>query len=600
MLLALFAAIASVALGAGLGLWRGPNSRAVQPIHTFALVAALVVVLTHLLPDALDELGLIGLGAFALAMVVPSLLERLASRFHRIEDHGCEHESTVGLELGYLGLLAHQVGDGLALGAFTSDGNGHSDIVLAIVAHTVPVAAITALAFKSHKGMRSAVVRSVLLALATVVGIGVTSLVATAHLHEFEPWIAAIAGGLLLHVVAHSWHSDRPQRARNKLLDLVAIAAGLALVWLDGDHGGHGEHHAHGLREGLGDALLDLTYEMAPTLLIGLAIAATVQTLGARIPNRWLSGGSRLSHAARGAITGLPLPICACGILPVAQSLRSRGGAAAAVVAFLVATPALGIETFAVTGRFFGWSFAIVRLLGALVVAIVAAIMVSRALGRSDERKAISVPAVADQAGGSRAAQVLHHFDELLYHTGPWTVVGLVAAAYLQVVIPEDGLSGMSRGGVDIFVVAIVAVPSYVCAASATPLAAVLLAKGMSPGAVLVGLLLGPATNIATVSWLRRTFGAKATKWGIAALVLSSWGVAFLVNGTSLQVSVPEVATIDHDHSAFAYGASILLGALVLRGVWRDGLQTWLASLGQALATGERAHAHHKHHHEAG
>ena len=83
----------------------------------------------------------------------------------------------------------------------------------------------------------------------------------------------------------------------------------------------------------------------------------------------------------------------------------------------------------------------------------------------------------------------------------------------MQATLTQDALVSMAGSGADIFVVTLLAVPSYVCASSATPLAAVLLAKGISPGAVLCGLLLGPATNLATLAWLRRAYGPRATAW---------------------------------------------------------------------------------------
>jgi uncharacterized membrane protein YraQ (UPF0718 family) len=287
------------------------------------------------------------------------------------------------------------------------------------------------------------------------------------------------------------------------------------------------------------------------------------------------------------------LPICACGVLPLAQSLKNRGAGPALVVAFLLATPELGVESFFLSVRFLGWPFAAVRLATAVAVAIAAALMASWALGRRDSSEADHAMLTADEGEGSVVARTLRHFDELLYHVGPFTVVGLIVAAYVQATLPAGAATELARSGLDILVVSAVAMPSYVCAASATPLAAVLLAKGFSPGAVLAGLLLGPATNVATIGFLRAAFGARAAFVTLGGLILGVWSCAVLVNAVGLPATVPAtLATESHEHSWFGVASTALLGAMVLRAVWRSGLRGWLASLGEALGSHDHDHGH--------
>jgi uncharacterized membrane protein YraQ (UPF0718 family) len=331
-------------------------------------------------------------------------------------------------------------------------------------------------------------------------------------------------------------------------------------------------------------------------LLAGLGIAALLQTQGARIPARWLQGGGRVSQALRGALLGVPLPVCACGVLPVAHTLRLRGGAVALVVAFLLATPELGVDTFALTVRFLGWQFAWLRLLGALVVAVVTSLLLARfAASRADaagpERSVASPFGRSDHHG--LGAQIVGNFEELLYHIGAWTLLGLIAAAYLQAALQEGALSGISGSGLDIAIVSLLSVPSYVCASSATPLAAVLLAKGISPGAVLSGLLLGPATNVATMAWLRKAFGLRATLWGFAGLLASTWALALVANRVLPNAAMASNAVAAaHEHGVLSYASAALLLLLLGRAVWRNGLRSWLGSLGEALELEPEHHGH--------
>jgi len=589
------------------------------------------VVLGQLLPDALEEVGLAALGAFALGFVLPTLVEKLEPYVRRGPmPYG---HSMIGLHIGYFGLLWHQVGDGLAMGAFAGPAHtdhSHLDLLIAIAAHKVPVTAFVVLAFAAHGGAGIAVRRAVGMAVATAAGVAVAGLVDASVVERWEPWVAAAVGGLLLHVVAHDWHpehrhdstSDRasggresgapgtagPRPAVVRALEVLALAAGLSIFLLDSPHA-HGEPHEVHVRANAAAALLELTLETAPVLLFGLVVGAALQLLGARIPMGWLRSGSDLRQAIRGAVIGAPLPICACGVLPVAQSLRVRGGRAALVVAFLLATPELGVETFALTVRFLGWELAWVRLFAAVAVAIVAALLVARAVRPTPHSQVdpppASLSAVApDPEGQGAFRRMLGHFEELLHHVGPWTLVGLIAAAYTQAALPEDALGGMSAFGLDILVVSLVAMPSYVCASSATPFAAVLLAKGMSPGAVLAGLLLGPATNLATVGFLRQHFGGRAAAVGIGGLVVATWLVSAGLNLSPLSEATP-LATEPgaHEHGWIAWVATLLLGVFVLRAVWKDGVRSWLGALGESLGVGGHEHGHehgHGHGHEHG
>ncbi|MFI5308209.1 MAG: permease [Polyangiales bacterium] len=615
MVLGTAAALLAIALGTALGLIPGSSPRSASPFRTFAMVTAVAVVLGQLLPEALGEVGIAALAAFGLGFAAPRVAERLAARFSR---PACSHDDAMctdlGLELGYVGLILHHVGDGIGLGLFTGPlhaGHDHYDVVAALAAHTVPLAALMALAFKTHRGPLSAALRAVGIALSMLVGLLLARTLSPENLARFEPWLTAVVAGLLLHIVAHGWPEERKPTTSTRLMDFAAIGAGLAILALGG-HSDAAERHLPDLREAMAHALLDLGLATAPMLLAGLAIAAVLQTQGSRIPARFLRAGGRFSQALRGALIGVPLPVCACGVLPIAHSLRRRGAAAALVVAFLLAAPELGVDTFALTTRFLGWPFACLRLFGALLVALVAAVVLGSS-AREIER-VHDAEQHRDQhqdhdddlpfgdrhsAGHGLLGEVTANFDDLLYHVGAWTVVGLIAAAYMQATLGQGALAGIAGPGLDIVVVSFLALPSYVCATSATPLAAVLIAKGISPGAVLCGLLLGPATNVATVAWLRNAFGLRATWLGLGSLLLSTWALAVLANRLLAPIGVPAAGTGPaHDHGIVGYASAALLFLLLGRAVYSNGLRAWLGSLGEALSASHEGHSH-GHTHEA-
>jgi len=610
VILALGIALSSIALGALLGLLPSSARRSGSPFQTFAMVMAVAVVLGQLLPEALASLGVAALAAFGVGFAVPRIAERLATAFSK---PACLHDDAMctdlGLELGYIGLLLHHVGDGIGLGLYAGPlhaGHGHYDVLAALAGHTIPLTALVVLAFRTHRGTVDAALRAVGIALSTVLGVALASMLSAAQLAVWEPWLTALVGGLLLHVVAHGWPAEASPTRASRLMDFAALAAGVAVLSLGGhSHAGeHGAAHAHG---GTAAALLELALETAPMLILGLALAALLQTQGARIPARWLRGNGPLRSALQGALLGAPLPLCACGVLPVAHSLRARGAAVALVVAFLLATPELGLETFALTVQFLGWPFAYLRLAGGVIVAVIAGWIMGRLVAPQVARLSAAADAsaaVLPHSGAPRAApsflrDVFANFDELLYHVGAWTLVGLLAAAYLQAALVDDALRPIGGSGLDILLVTVLAVPSYVCAASATPLAAVLLGKGISPGAVLCGLLLGPATNVATLAWLRKAFGLRATLWGIGGLLVATWSIALFANRVLPWQPAGGTLGEGHAHGFLSYASMVVLALLLVRAVWRTGLRTWLGALGDTFTSGH-AHGEHDHAHPHG
>lgn len=580
MFLPIVIALGSVAVGVLLGL--GGHRRWIPGLATFALASAMVVVLAQLLPDALAEIGLAALALFAAGAIAPTVIEKLAAK------RGVARVDRWGLELGYAALLVHKVGDGIGLGTYGGEhhaGHGHLDVLLAIGAHTVPMVALVTLAFHRARGRASAVVRASGLAAAALIGVFVPAWIPAEIFGSVEPWVTAAVAGLLLHVVAHDWQPSATNRGRvGRLADAVAVMAAAGMLFI----GGHDHHGGETVRARMGEALLDLTLATAPALLLGLGLGALLSALGSHLPSRWLRTGGPVSQALRGALVGAPLPICACGVLPLAASLKRRGAGAALVVAFMLATPELGLETVALTVQLMGWHFALVRLVAAIALAMVAALVVHRVAK-------LHVPAGFDGSLIHRGpderpfrTRFVASFDELVHHVGPWTVVGLLAAACVQSVVPPEALRDLRPFGADVVVVMLVAVPSYVCAASATPLGAVLLAHGMSPGAVLVGLLLGPATNLATIGFLRSLYGSRATVAALLALVVLSGGMAAGLNaweGFPLQAT--SGASVHAEHGVLAVVSTVVLVLVISRSIWRTGLRSWLGSLGEGAPSGD-------------
>lgn len=577
MFMLLLFAVGSVALGAIVGLAPRLGARALGAAQTFALAAALTVVVVHLLPESAEAIGAWSFAGFLGGLVAPLLVERLAGRVWPRAHHGA-----IAATAGYVGLLLHQVGDGVGLWVLGSEGWGGADAAFALSAHTVPVTMLFVLRFAALRGRRSAVAHAGGLAVASVAGLCLGALVPPGALERYDPWVEAIVSGLLLHVIAHDLRVDEVRTTAVRSLDLLAIAAGVLLTLA----GSHAHQHALGhesrVQDGFFHALFDLSLESAPMLLVGLVLGAVVQVLGGSVPHRWLRNGSDARQAVRGAIMGAPVPLCSCAVLPIARSLHLRGGGAALVVAFLLATPELGVETFVLTWQFFGLEFAAMRLAGAILLAVLAALVVARVVGR-EPRPQPAVPSapieLVSTPGKGFPARLLDAFDELLLHIAPWIVVGLVAAAYVETLVPPDQLASLAQSGLDIPVVTLVSMVSYVCASASTPLAAILLSKGISPGAVFAGLVVGPVTNLATIYFVRRTYGPRAAAVGFGAFIAMATAVALAINAWAVVTPNLPAEGAAHHHGFLGTCATVALAAFAIRNLWLSGLRAWIASL---------------------
>jgi hypothetical protein len=222
--------VASVAMGAAVGLVAPGRGRLLDAIRTFAIVSSVAVVVGRLIPDAVSTGGPWVLIAVALAFLAPWLIERVA---HEDPEH--DHSSTMGLELSYWGLMIHKLGDGLALGSFTGEahaGHHHGDVLTAIAVHSVPVTALITLAFTSAHGRNSGVRRAIGLAVVGSLGVVLAQQTSLGAWTRGEAWIEAAVSGLLLHVVTHDWAHEHDSPALPGWPQVIAIAAGVSVLLL--------------------------------------------------------------------------------------------------------------------------------------------------------------------------------------------------------------------------------------------------------------------------------------------------------------------------------------------------------------------------------
>jgi hypothetical protein len=534
VLLALFVAVLAVALGAALTAVSGARPAVLGLLRTFAATAAAGVVLTHLLPDALSDAGLWGGVAFLAGLLAPLLLHRisarLASRRHQLSP------TRLALEAGFIGLLVHHVGDGVGIGAYASLPGGvlaHLDVILALIAHTVPLVAVVTLAYRGEYGLAVALRRSGALAVASALGVAASFAVPASTVAAASAWIGALVSGVLLHVVTHDWLEDLPKSRGARLADLLAAALGLSLALLGGHEPGHHEHE----RELLGVAIT-LGERGAPFLLVALGL------------NFWL--GERLKTEL--GRLGSSLPVVLLGRLGFAVGAEGL---------------ALGLASYGVV-----WTLG--ALLATTFVPLVAGgvALLALALGGEEPTKAT---ATRLEQLPEPPTDRFRRFDRA---TAIW-VVAVAVGSVLATALKDGALLGSIGSASELLVSGAFGTLFGTGGASVVAFGA-LTEKGLSPGAALLGVLLSSALGAGTLLKLWRVLGRHAFVPVLIWLVCLTAAVAIGIN----QVA-PVPLPLELPAPFGRVCAAVLLLLIVVRAE-RVGVRRWLA--------GWFEHHHHHHH----
>lgn len=283
-----------------------------------------------------------------------------------------------------------------------------------------------------------------------------------------------------------------------------------------------------------------IVFEMAPYILLGFLFAGLLnEFVKPRTMARHLSGRGLLP-VMKAAALGVPLPLCSCGVLPTAVSLRRRGASRAASTSFLIATPQTGVDSIAATYSLLGLPFALIRPIAALVGAVAGGWAVDRFGGKeraSDDAAECGADLCGDETSQPLSLPrrllraVSYGFVDMVGSVGGWLVVGLIVAALITVTVPDSFFAALSDNRLlAMLAVVAVAVPMYVCATGSIPIAMSLMMKGLSPGIAFVMLMAGPAANFASVMILSRTNGRRATMIYIASVVVTAIGFGLLID----------------------------------------------------------------------
>ncbi|MDM8544574.1 SO_0444 family Cu/Zn efflux transporter [Desulfococcaceae bacterium HSG9] len=275
-----------------------------------------------------------------------------------------------------------------------------------------------------------------------------------------------------------------------------------------------------------------LLVESAVYIIFGLIISGLLSTLiNPQAISRHL-GQRHFKSVFKAALIGIPLPLCSCGVIPAAVTLKKQGASNGATTAFMISTPESGVDSIAITYALLDPIMTVARPMAAFVSATIAGILEN---WFSQDDKPDTASQKSDQSGEmngccnehdpphdknkrpdsliSKISSGLHYaVNEVWADMAAWFFIGLLLAGIITVLIPDDFFGRYLNGGISSMLIMLAfGIPLYICATASTPIAAALIMKGVSPGAALVFLLVGPATNITSLTVLFGILGKRTT-----------------------------------------------------------------------------------------
>ena len=272
--------------------------------------------------------------------------------------------------------------------------------------------------------------------------------------------------------------------------------------------------------------MADIINEMSPYLLLGFLLAGLMHAF---IPGGWYAkylSGHSLRSVFNAALFGVPLPLCSCGVLPTAMSLRREGADKGAVTSFLIATPQTGVDSIFATYSLMGLPFAIVRPITAFLTAIVGGTLVN--WGSEKVRESSHSPLyhksqtsnLKPQISSRLLSALRYGFVEMMQDIGKWLVIGLIIAGLITVLVPDSFFAVFKDNTLlSMLLVLCISIPMYICATGSIPITVALMLKGLTPGAALVMLMAGPACNVASLLVVNKVMGKRTLLLYLAAII---------------------------------------------------------------------------------
>lgn len=328
----------------------------------------------------------------------------------------------------------------------------------------------------------------------------------------------------------------------------------------------------------------NIFYSMSLYLLIGYFFAGVVKFI---IPEEKIYNNlsdKKFSDVVKAAFFGVPIPVCSCGVIPLVEHLRRNGASKKATVSFLISTPTTGLDSILATYSLLGPVFAIFRPLSSFLGGILGGLLVKIFVkeGEKTDVEKCKIEKVEKETFKEKMISSLKYsFFELVESTGKWILLGVLLGTFISLIIPESFFkSYFSNRFLSYLLMMLTGIPLYVCATGSIPIAASLVFKGLSPGAALVFLITGPATNSATILFVLKKLGKKTLFIYLLSIIIISFISGFLLDLIIGDFNLKENFVM-HKHNMgvnyFKLASSLILLVLISRSyikkIWRKKME---------------------------
>ena len=274
--------------------------------------------------------------------------------------------------------------------------------------------------------------------------------------------------------------------------------------------------------------IINLFVEISPYLILGFLVSGFLYIFTSKEMVANNLGKPGFASVSKASLFGVPMPLCSCGVIPVATSMHKRGASKGATLSFLISTPQTGIDSILLTLNQMGLQFAIIRPIVALITGVIGG-LIGEQLTQNEKKEVVK----QNQTDTKKT-----YVDGIKYAfiTLPADIIkplmkGIIISGLIAILIPNDFFASYNFTGLSaMLIIAIASVPIYVCATASVPVAMSLMAKGLEPGAAFVFLMAGPATNAATISVILNSLGKKIVISYVSVIFISSILFGSLIN----------------------------------------------------------------------
>jgi len=278
-------------------------------------------------------------------------------------------------------------------------------------------------------------------------------------------------------------------------------------------------------------------------------------------------GHSGVLSTIKAALFGIPLPVCSCAVIPLAESIRRDGASRSAVMAFLVSTPSSGVDSILATYALMGPVYALFRPIASFVSGIMVG-LITHFKGGSDK------PPVADQQKQNKPKKkpdksfkevMTYGFKVIPGEISKSLLLGVLIGGAISAVVPADFGTTYLLGSpvLNYVVILLISIPLYICATGSIPIAAALITKGLLPGAALALLIAGPATNSVTIAFVYKKLGKRTAILYVLSISITAvlTGLLFdaLISTDAAAMKFVTATEDAHFWEIFKIGCAVLL-----------------------------------------